>query len=54
MQLPQSVLRELSGKLVTTEPPSFGQVEIKLVLHYSDREIHKYQLSVGAMETLKL
>ena len=53
MLLPQSVIRELHGRLVTYEPPSYGQVEIRLVLHYAEQEMQKYSLSVGSMESLK-
>ena len=53
MRLPDSVMRELHGRLVTYDLPVFGQVEIKLLLHVADQEIQKYSLSIGSMESLK-
>lgn len=53
MQLPQSVIRELYGRLVTFDPPPFGKVKVEIELNYTEGQLNRYHLAAYPVETLK-
>jgi hypothetical protein len=47
------VIRELHGRLVEFQSPSFGKVKIEIEMNYADGELLRYQLAAYPVESLK-